>query len=348
MIKSNRCAIFSDIHIGIYQDGAIWHNISSQWVKWFKEEAIKRDIRDIIFCGDFFHYRDSVATNTLSCAARILDELKDFNMVFVVGNHDCYYKESAEINSVSIFNGRDNITVVDVLKSIDISGRTITFVPWGSALEKIPKSDIVFGHFEIETFRLNSYKICDHGFKIDDLFKVSPLIISGHFHQRSERVTNKGTILYVGNPFQMDFGDVGGVKGVYFIDLETSKYEFIENTISPTFQKILLSTLVSNNTSLEDLKKIVKDNIVRVIIDMMISSDDADFLLRQFKLMQPIIFDVDHDIKFNMLMQSDDNPDFSGIDVREAITEFINIMDIDNKPAVTEYVLDLYKRVTYI
>lgn len=345
MIKSSKCAIFSDIHIGVHRDSDTWHRISLEWVRWFKEELEKRDIKDIIFCGDFFHYRDSIATNTLSHAATILDNLKNFNITFIPGNHDCYYKDTSDINSLSILNGRDNITVIEKVHThITDSGTRIVFAPWGTALQDIPECDILFGHFEVATFKLNSFKICDHGFSAESLYSKTPLTISGHFHLRSERIIDGRTILYVGNPYQMDFGDIGDTKGVYFIDLDTSEYTFLENNISPVFQKLILSEIATNRVAIADLSKRVKNNIVKLIIDRKISARDADFLFKQIRALQPSVLDIEHDINFNCVIQEEDIKDFSGVDVEQAIIEFINIMDISNREPVINYVVDLYKR----
>jgi len=345
MIKSANCAIFSDIHIGVHRDSDTWHRISLNWAKWFKTQIDSRGIKDIIFCGDFFHYRDSIATNTLSHAANILDILKDYNIVFIPGNHDCYYKDTSDINSLSILNGRDNITVIEKITSIRTDeGKTVAFAPWGTVIDDIPHCDILFGHFEVATFKLNNYKICDHGFSAEDLYKKTPLTITGHFHLRSERIIDNRTILYVGNPFQMDFGDFGDTKGIYFINLNTGLYEFVENTISPTFQKLILSEMVDKKMSIDELDKKIKSNIVKLIIDRKISTQDADFLFKQIRALQPSVLDIEHDINFNSIIQDEDCRDFSGVDIEQAIVEFINIMEVSNKEPVINYVLDLYKR----
>ena len=345
MIKSSNCAIFSDIHIGVHRDSDTWHRISLEWVKWFRDQLKARDIQDIIFCGDFFHYRDSIATNTLSHAATILNTLSDFNIVFIPGNHDCYYKDTSDVNSLSILNGRDNITVIEKITTTTTSeGRTIAFAPWGTSLKDIPECDILFGHFEVATFKLNNFKICDHGFVAEDLYQKTPLTITGHFHLRSERIIEGRTILYVGNPYQMDFGDLGDQKGIYFIDLNTGEYNFVKNDVSPIFQKLILSEISEKMVSLEELSKRVKNNIVKLIIDRKISTQDSDFLFKQIRALQPSVLDIEHDINFNCVIQDEDGRDFSGVDIEQAITEFINIMDVTNKEPVVNYVLDLYKR----
>jgi len=144
----------------------------------------------------------------------------------------------------------------------------------------------------------------------------------------------------------MDFGDQGSEKGFYSIDLDTSKLNFTVNNLSPVFHKLHLSELVKANATISDLKKRVEGNIIKLIIDQRISSTDSDFLFQQIRALRPIRLDVDHDINFDIIIDEENSHDFSGIDVSQAITEFINIMDIDNKSPVVEYVLDVYNRAS--
>ena len=74
----SKVAIFSDFHLGIKQDSAIWHEIALTWCDWFVSEVKKNDIDTVVFLGDFFHTRNSISANTLHVASKILDKLKDF------------------------------------------------------------------------------------------------------------------------------------------------------------------------------------------------------------------------------------------------------------------------------
>ena len=54
---------------------------------------------------------------------------------------------------------------------------------------------------------------------------------------------------------------------------------------------------------------------------------------------------VDYAINFDKFGLSDENEyDLSGVDIPTAIGEFVNILEIDNKGAIIDYTLDLYKR----
>ena len=96
---------------------------------------------------------------------------------------------------------------------------------------------------------MNSYKVCDHGLESKQLFKKSPTIVSGHFHKKSHRKYENGQILYLGSPYQQNFGDVGDERGIYILNLENHAFNFIENKISPKHLKISLKVFSQTNIS---------------------------------------------------------------------------------------------------
>lgn len=347
--KSNKVCCIADLHIGIHQNSIFWHETALKWAEWLKGELIAKDIHDIFILGDIYHYRDEVAVNTIHTVHNILNIWKDFNIVIIVGNHDAYYKDRSDINSLSILNGKNNITVIDKPTTTEIFGKKLSFLPWGSTITDLQKSDIMFGHFEIESFKMNSFKVCDHGTKTSDLLNKANLILTGHFHLRDERVYPEGTIVYVGNPFEMDFGDTGTTKGYYILDIEKQKYDFFENKISPKHKKITLTELaqikLTDNSVLEGL---FKNNIVKIIIDKKVSSDNIDLLLKKISGFEPFSLGVDYLLYDNNIAVDEQSYDASGVDLQKTIEEFINVLEIDNKKTVIDYCLDLYKRANNI
>ena len=341
MFNTDRICLVSDIHIGVHQNTSTWHNIGIKWAKWLKSELNKKKITDIVICGDLFHYRDEVAVNTIHIVTEIMKLWRDFNIVILVGNHDAYYKDRADVNSLSILSGWPNITVISTVTEVHTNDKHLIFCPWGVEIEDIHKGDVIFGHFEIQSFKLNQFKVCDAGFKSNQLLDKSKLIISGHFHHREERAYDNGTILYLGNPFQMDFGDVDCTKGYYTLDLNTLEYDFTQNTKSPSHHKIKLSELLREGTISDDCQQKIKGNFIKFYIDQKITSDEIDQLVKTLTSLKPLTFTVDHTTNLNYNIDEKDY-DFSGVDISTAIEEFIGMMELDNAPDVTKYTLNLY------
>ena len=342
-LKQKRVCCISDIHIGVHQNSSMWHDISLQWAKWLSGELKNKGIKDIIISGDFFHYRDEISVNTIHVASKILQMWSEFNIIVLVGNHDAYYKERSDVNSLSLFKYNKNVTVIDTVTTLEQYNRKLTFAPWATEPEDIQESDIVFGHFEINSFRMAVGKVCDSGLNVKSLLDKAPLIISGHFHLRDERVYDNGKVLYLGNPYQMDFGDRESTKGYYILDIDTASYEFYHNTVSPTHKKIRLSELIKHDGITDELRDLFKNNIIRLIFDKNISPDEVDVLLKVLISLGSLMMTVDYENTFNSLSFADEMPgDLSGVDILTAIKEFVEMLDIDEKEIITKQTIDLY------
>jgi DNA repair exonuclease SbcCD nuclease subunit len=346
-LNKSKVAIFSDLHLGVHLDSSIWHQVALEWCDWFIAELKKQNIKDILFLGDFYHHRSDISVSTLHVASIILDKLSEFNIIMIVGNHDAYYKDRSDVNSLSILSGRKNLTVISETTSSTLFGKTLTFIPWGGDVSDLPKSDAIFGHLEIESFKMNSYKTCDHGTKTRDLLAKANLIMSGHFHLRDERIYDEGTIVYVGNPFEMDFGDLGGIKGYYILDLETLKYSFYENKLSPKHKKISLTDL-TNTKSLTgaDINEMVNGHFVKFVVDKKANGDIIDTLIQKFSVYKPLSFTTDYTYTENSYNVEDKNYDSTGVNMQETIEEFINVLDIDDKQSIIQYCTELFKRAS--
>lgn len=342
--NSPRVSVFSDLHLGVHQNSSTWHKIAIDWVQWYADELKKNNIEDIIFCGDFFHHRDEISVETLDISALFLEYLKDFNIVMFPGNHDCMYKDRADVHSLKIFNKWENVCVITKPTQVELFDKKLMFCPWGTEIEDIENSDIVFGHFEIQNFKFNKFRVNVKGMKYSDLLKKSDLVISGHFHLGEVREYKDGTIIYLGNPFQMDFGDSGCEKGYYLLNLKTNHYEFKPNTISPRYQKIQLSEIIKEEKITDNVKSWFRNNFVKLIVDKAIQPEHAEILLTKLNQLNPIDIDVDYAVNFNKFIIQDDEKDLSGIDTEVAIHEFINLLDIKNKDAIIDYTVDLYRK----
>jgi DNA repair exonuclease SbcCD nuclease subunit len=332
-----RIAVTGDLHCGKHQNSTIWHKITLDWAKWFKEELESKGINTILFLGDLFDVRSEVAVPTLQIAADIFHIWKDFNIVIVIGNHDSALKHSSEINSVAVFSGWQNIKVINNIESLNIGGKKCTFANWGFDLEKLPESQYLFGHFEITTFKMNNYKICDKGVTPDELLKKAPLVFSGHFHHENSRKYGKKSITYVGNPFEMDFGDLGCRKGYYIVDFSTDKFEFFPNNISPIHVKVKSSEF----TGKED----IKGKIVKLLIDQKISVDEVDKIVFKISNLQPLQLSIEYTYLDKALITDTADCDLSGIDKKQAIEDFINLLDITDKKQLTELCLEIYNAI---
>lgn len=343
LMLNHRIAIFSDLHIGVHVNSPLWHKIALQWVDWFAASLKQNNIKDVIFCGDFYHNRESIDLTSLQIGADIINKLQEFNLIMIAGNHCSYFKNNAAINSLSIFRGRQNITVVDdKVHEIQIGANcNAVLCPWGTEMNDIPKGDVTFGHFEIQTFKMNTFKMCEQGFSIRKLLEISPLIFSGHFHFRDERLFEIGNIVYVGNPFQTDANDIGNSKGYYIFEGDTKEFTFVENTASPLIQKFKLSALCNEDADLDELYLACCNNIVKFIIDEKIDSEELLILKNKLNTFGALSMEFYDEVPME---ESKMSAAFEGIDIEQALIEFIDLMKYPNSGELQQYCLDLYRK----
>lgn len=348
-LKGTEVGIFSDPHYGVHRNSEVWHKIALDHAKWAAQQFKERGIQDIIIPGDIFHDRNDIAVNTLHVATDIFDIFRSFNIIITVGNHDAYYRDNSSVNSVSILRGWTNITVVDTLQVVELHGTKIAFCPWGQSIEEVPECDLIFGHFEINSFKMNSYKVCTNGLKSSDLINKAKLTITGHFHHRDERKYNEGTILYVGSPYQQDWGDFGTTKGLYILDITNLQYDFIENNISPRYMRLQYTDLINGTYTPETLKSTIAGNIVKFIVNEAVEPAIVDKLVRKLVSIKPVEFTIEHDLaQQNKINIEEAATKEFNISVEKSIEEFIDLMDVNNKPAVKTYIIELYQKAQLI
>jgi len=345
MIKSNKIGCFSDVHIGLNHDNSLWHKIALDFAEWASKKYLELGINDIIILGDVFHNRSEISVSTLDTAKKFFDYFKNFNLYISVGNHDSFYKNTSKINSISIFDGWKNINIIDDKPlQLDIFNKKTVLVPWGTSMEDIPQADIIFGHFEISSFYMNSYKICEHGNSSKDFFKKAKTVVSGHFHKKDHRKYDNGEIVYLGSPYQQNFGDTLDERGIYIYDIENNDFEFIENDISPKYYKLSVDKLLKDEQKLETLN--IKNNHISLTVDSNIESEQIMLLSSNVQKYLPVNFRIDYaepDLKINKEKVENE---LNFVNIIDDIETYVDSIDIKNKKEVKEYIKQIYNLKT--
>ena len=342
--NNKKVGFFSDLHIGIHQNSEKWHDVTFEWAKWFSSELKKQQITKIIFGGDFFHYRDEINVKSLHFANNLLDLFNDFEIIMIPGNHDAYYKDNSNVHSLSILNNRSNIHIINEPSVWNMFGFSICFCPWGTNIKDIPECDLLVGHFEIENFNFNSFKVCESGVQSCDLLTRSKLIISGHFHKRQRRKYSNGEIIYAGNPFEMDFNDIQDQKGFYIFDFskQNIQYSFVENKISPIHVKVNLSELQKLKTI---AKKVGWSKLaIKIVIDKDIKTNLLDKIIASISFEAPFSLVTDYLHKFSIGDNIAITNELGDLNIKQCIIEYIESLNIDNKDKIIAKTVRLYNQ----
>jgi DNA repair exonuclease SbcCD nuclease subunit len=231
-----KVAIITDTHYGARKGSKYLHDHFELFYKNVFFPAIKEHgVEAVIHMGDAFDSRKSIDYQSLEWAKRVVFEpLRNYEVHMIIGNHDCYYKNTNNVNSPSLLlKDYPNVKSYSSPQSIQVGGLDILMVPWicsenyDETLNQIKKTKakIAMGHLELQGFRVNRNLIMEeHGLDAN-IFSKFTKVFSGHYHTRSDN----GQIFYLGNPYEMYWTDVNDTRGFHIFDTETLTHTPINN-----------------------------------------------------------------------------------------------------------------------
>jgi DNA repair exonuclease SbcCD nuclease subunit len=230
-----KIAIINDTHFGARGDSQIFFDY---FMRFFDEVFFpyleEHNIDTIIHAGDLMDRRKFINFNILNqVRTRFMDKLKSKNikMHCILGNHDVYYRNTNEINSIRELFSND-LTLYEKPEVVNFDGLDIALLPWVNKTNKdqcvefikTASAPILIGHLE-----LNGYQVMRgvdfQGGMDKDPFDRYEKVLSGHFHCRQE----KENVYYMGTQYQITFSDLHEKKGFHVLDTESRDIEFIEN-----------------------------------------------------------------------------------------------------------------------
>jgi len=232
-----KICILGDTHFGMRGDSLEFH----RYYKKFYDEVffpylIENKIDTVFQLGDLFDRRKFINFNSLYlCRKYFFDKLRDNNIILhtLLGNHDVAFKNTLEVNSTSLLlQEYENIRIYDDFDTVFFDGVEIDIVPWLCADNqdeifaniKTSRSQICFGHFEIDGFEMDRGNVCHGGIDKQPLNKYD-IVLTGHFHHKSD----DGHIYFVGTPGEMTWADYNDPRGFHTFDTSTRELEFIQN-----------------------------------------------------------------------------------------------------------------------
>lgn len=241
-----KIALITDTHFGARNDNLAFNEYFYQfWENTFFPYIEKHGIDTVIHLGDVMDRRKFVSYKIAKdFRERFMQRFIDMGVTvhMMVGNHDTFYKNTNDVNSLSeLVEGRNpNIFVYPEATTVEFDGTPIMFIPWinsenySNTMQEIQntKAQVAMGHLEINGFEMHAGHFSESGYDKDFLKKFDT-VFSGHFHKKSD----DGQIYYLGNTYQMTWSDNGCPKGFHVFDTETRELERIVNPYT-IFEKV--------------------------------------------------------------------------------------------------------------
>ena len=233
-----KVAIINDTHCGTRNSSDIFlDNAEKFYSDVFFPYLLENNISHIVHLGDFFDNRKFI---NFKCLNRIrncfLKPLRQhgITMDIIRGNHDVYYKNTGELNSLKELLGHymNEVHIIHDPIVMDYDGLQMALVPWIDAgneersikFIKECKADILAGHFDIIGYEMMKGIKCEHGLD-RSLFKRFEAVYSGHFHTKS----TQDNITYLGSQMEFFWNDAHDNKYFHILDTGTRELEAIRN-----------------------------------------------------------------------------------------------------------------------
>jgi len=271
-----KAAIFTDIHFGLKSNSQLHNEDCLNFVKWATAKAKEQGCETCLFLGDWHNNRASLNIVTLNYSLKALEHMNaNFERVyFIPGNHDLYYRDKRDIQSVEWARHLPNVEICnDWFHSGDV-----VIAPWlvGDDHKRISKlkGKYMFGHFELPHFYMNAMvQMPDHGEIKNEHFGNFEQVFTGHFHKRQRRQN----ITYIGNCFPHNYADAGDdERGLTILEWgKEPEYHAWPN--QPRYRVLGLGAILNNADAV-----LGAGMHVRVNIDIDISYEEATFIKETF------------------------------------------------------------------
>ena len=328
-----KIAILNDTHCGIRNSSEIFLNNAEQFYNnVFFPECEKHGIKQIVHLGDYYDHRKFVNFKALNHNRRIfLDQIRKrgMSMDIIPGNHDTFYKNTNELNSLKECLGHymNEVHIIMEPTVMQYDSLKLGLLPWicqdnyDLCMNFIRdcRADWIGSHLELNGFEMMRGLTNKHGMD-PKLFSRFEMVLSGHYHCSSK----KDNIWYLGSQMEFFWSDAHDAKYFYILDTETREMTKIRNPHT-LFEKILYDDEKNDYSSFSrDLTK----KFVKVIV---VNKTDP-FTFDRFidNIQNQNIYELKIAENFNEFIGAnveDENMNFE--DTAEIVDSYIDAVDTD-------------------
>jgi len=323
-----KIAILNDTHCGVRNSSDIFVEYQERFYnEVFFPYLLENNIKHILHLGDYYEHRRFINFKALNSNRKVfLQKLRDYKiaMDIIPGNHDTYYKNTNDLNSLKELLGHymNEVNIVMRPTVLEYDGLKVGLVPWMApdveeetyVFLRNCEADIIGGHFELQGFDMYRGIPCMEGMTSESLSRFE-MVLSGHFHTKSQR----DNIYYLGSQMEFFWNDAGDDKFFHVLDTETREITAVQNRLK-LFNKIYY----------DDTKYDYKNA-------------DVKFLDNTF--VKVIVLNKSDPLTFNLFLDRIQTRNIHELKIQEDLTEFSgervsdeNISVEDTKELLASYV----------
>jgi DNA repair exonuclease SbcCD nuclease subunit len=340
-----KVALLTDTHYGFKKGNQDFHDYFLKFYNDVFFPTLKKEkIKHVIHMGDVFDIRKNIDFWSLNWAKKnIFKPLEEMGITcdLLVGNHDSFYKNTLEINSLEcLLLEFANLRVFSKPSEVTLDKIKLMYVPWicqdneQQTLNLIQDTEakVVLGHLELKGFAANPGWTCEHGYDAS-IFDKFELVMSGHFHTPSK----KRNVQYVGNAYQMYWNDYNDKRGFNIFDTDTQKLKFYENPYE-MFHKIFYDDTKNNYYEI-DFEQ-YRDTCIKLIVENKTDYTQFDYVVTN---LQDVVIDLKVVEDFSVEGEENDDMELEHEDTLTILERYIDEMNtnIDSKK-IKEIMKSLY------
>lgn len=348
-----KIAILNDTHFGARNDNAV---IAEHQRKFYNDvffPYIKENgITTVFHLGDLTDrrkYINFVTANNMHEQFFKPCQEAGIEVHVIAGNHDTYYKNTNEVNSLRQLYGHTSMENLHLYweepVELDMDGCKIMLAPWicqdnyEVSMKAIAstKAQILMGHFEIVGFEMDKGHLCDHGMDRKSFQKFDG-VYSGHFHQPSKH----GNIAYLGAQYEMTWSDHQQRRGFNVFDTDTREMTNVQNPYR-LFHKIVYD---DSDMTIEDVANLDTSNLTNTFIKVIVKNKENPYIFDLFldRLQQSQAADIkvveDHQ---NLDVIDEDELVDEAQDTMTILTQYVQNLEIKgDKVKVEKFLRELY------
>jgi hypothetical protein len=267
-----KICILNDTHCGIRNSSDVFlDNAEKFYSDVLFPYLLEHNIKHIVHLGDYYDNRKFVNFRALNRNRHhFLKPLRDhgITMDIICGNHDTFYKNTNDLNSLKELLGHymNEVNIIHEPMVQCYDGFKIGLVPWISAANEkqsldfiaSAKCDWLAGHFEISGYEMMKGIKNEHGLN-PELFNRFETVLSGHFHTKSSRENIK----YLGSQMEFFWNDAHDKKYFHVLDTETREIDSIHNPHT-LFHKIIYDDRKTDYGEYDT--KILENKFVKIVV----------------------------------------------------------------------------------
>ena len=236
-----KLAILNDTHCGIRNSSDIFMQYQESFYNdIFFPYLLENNITQILHLGDYYDNRKTVNFKALHHNRKIfLEKLREYGitMDIILGNHDCYFKNTNDLNSLKELLGHymNEVNIIEEPRIMNYDGCKIGLIPWINPENekeylkfiKNCKTEIIGAHLELTGFEMDRGLECRDGMSPTH-FEKFEMVLTGHFHAKSTR----GNIYYLGSQMEFYWNDCHDKKYFHIFDTDTRELTPILNPLT--------------------------------------------------------------------------------------------------------------------